>query len=207
MEESIALVKYEKLSTKEKLIMYFLIYSFIGWVLESFYAVLVLGHFVKRGFLFGPICPIYGFGAVIFILIFDGLKGHNLKKFFISMIVFSMFEFAASWILELVFNLRWWDYSNAMFNIQGRICLSFSIVWGLAGIIFSNYLHPFIEKKTEKFLQKIAFPIQRATIYALASVLVVDFILSLKLYLLSVSKVNIFTIVLFLSLTNSSKQP
>ena len=178
MEESLALVKYEKLSTKEKLVMYFLIYSFLGWVLESFYAVLVLGHFVKRGFLFGPICPIYGFGAVMFILIFDGLKGHNVKKFFISMLVFSIFEFVASWILEMIFHLRWWDYSDAMFNIQGRICLSFSIVWGLAGIIFSNYLHPFIEKKTEKLLQKIAFPMQRATIYALASVLVVDFILS-----------------------------
>ena len=178
MEESLALIKYEKLSTKDKLIMYFLIYSFLGWVMESFYAVLVLGHFVKRGFLFGPICPIYGFGAVIFILIFDGLKGHNVKKFFISMIVFSIFEFAASWILEMVFHLRWWDYSDAMFNIEGRICLSFSIVWGLAGIIFSNYLHPFIERKTEKLLQKISIPIQRATIYALASVLVVDFILS-----------------------------
>lgn len=178
MEESLALVKYEKLSTKDKLIMYFLIYSFLGWVLESFYAVLVLGHFVKRGFLFGPICPIYGFGAVIFILIFDGLKGHNVKKFFISMIVFSIFEFVASWILEMVFHLRWWDYSDAIFNIQGRICLSFSIVWGIAGVVFSNFLHPFIEKITEKILQKIAFPIQKATIYALSSVLIVDFVLS-----------------------------
>ena len=173
-----ALVKYEKLSTKDKLIMYFLIYSFLGWVLESFYAVLVLGHFVKRGFLFGPICPIYGFGAVIFILIFDGLKGYNVKKFFISMIVFSIFEFVASWILEMVFHLRWWDYSDAIFNIQGRICLSFSIVWGIAGVVFSNFLHPFIEKITEKILQKIAFPIQKATIYALSSVLIVDFVLS-----------------------------
>ena len=178
MEESFALNKYEKLSPQDKLITYFLIYSFLGWVLETFYAVLVLGHFVKRGFLFGPICPIYGFGAVIFILIFDGLKGHNVKKFFISMIVFSIFEFVASCILEMVFHLRWWDYSDAMFNIQGRICLSFSIVWGLAGVVFSNYLHPFIEKNTEKLLQKISFPIQRAIIYALASVLIVDFVLS-----------------------------
>ena len=178
LEESLALIKYEKLSTKDKLIMYFLIYSFLGWILESFYAVLVLGHFVKRGFLFGPICPIYGFGAVIFILIFDGLKGHNVKKFFISMIVFSIFEFVASWILEMIFHLRWWDYSDAMFNIQGRICLNFSIVWGIAGVVFSNFLHPFIEKNVEKILQKIAFPMQKATIYALASVLIVDFVLS-----------------------------
>ena len=183
MEESLALVKYEELSTKEKLIMYFLIYAFLGWVLETFYGILVLGHFVKRGFLFGPLCPIYGFGAVIFILIFDGLKGHNVKKFFISMIVFSIFEFVASWILEMVFNLRWWDYSDAMFNIQGRICLSFSILWGLAGIIFSNFLHPFIEKKTQIILQKIAFPMQRVIIYTLASVLVTDFILSCVKYI------------------------
>ena len=178
MEESLALIKYEKLSTKDKLIMYFLIYSFLGWIFETFYAILVLGHFVKRGFLFGPICPIYGFGAVIFILIFDGLKGHNVKKFLISMIVFSVFEFVASWILEMVFHLRWWDYSDAMFNIQGRICLSFSLVWGFAGIIFSNYLHPFIEKKMEKVLQKFTIPIQKATIYSFASVLIIDFIFS-----------------------------
>ncbi len=178
MEESLALIKYEKLSTKDKLIMYFLIYSFLGWVFETFYAILVLGHFVKRGFLFGPICPIYGFGAVIFILIFDGLKGHNMKKFLISMIVFSVFEFLASWILEIVFHQRWWDYSDAMFNIGGRICLSFSIVWGLAGVIFSNFLHPFMEKKAEKILNKIPINVQRATIYSLASVLIVDFVLS-----------------------------
>lgn len=183
MEESLALIKYEKLSTKDKLIMYFLIYSFLGWLLETFYGILVLGHFVKRGFLFGPLCPIYGFGAVIFILIFDGLKGHNLKKFIISMIVFSLFEFVASWILEIVFHLRWWDYSNAIFNIQGRICLSFSIVWGLSGIIFSNYLHPFIEKTIERSLQKVELPIKRAIIYSLASVLIVDFILSCIKYI------------------------
>ena len=178
LEESLALIKYEKLSTKDKLIMYFLIYSFLGWCLETIYGIAVLGHFVKRGFLLGPICPIYGFGAVIFILIFDGLKGHNIKKFIVSMLVFSVFEFLASWILELVFHQRWWDYSNEMFNIGGRICLSFSNLWGFAGIIFSNYLHPFIEKYTKKSLQKIAIPGQRAAIYALASVLVVDFILS-----------------------------
>ena len=101
-----------------------------------------------------------------------------MKKFLISMIVFSIFEFAASWILEMVFHLRWWDYSDAMFNIQGRICLSFSIVWGLAGLVFSNFLHPFIKRKTEKLLERIAFPIQRMTIYTLASVLIIDFVLS-----------------------------
>ncbi len=178
MEESLALIKYEKLSTKDKLIMYFLIYSFIGWILETFYGMLTLGKFVKRGFLFGPICPIYGFGAIIFILIFDEQKGHNLKKFFISMIVFSIFEFVASWILEMIFHLRWWDYSNAIFNIQGRICLSFSIVWGIAGVVFSNYLHPFIEKNVDKILQKISVSMQKITIYSLSFVLIVDFVLS-----------------------------
>lgn len=177
MEESLALVEYKRLSTKEKLVLYFLIYSCIGWLLETFYGFLVLGHFVKRGFLFGPICPIYGFGAIIFILIFDGLKGHNMKKFIISMIVFSIFEFSASWLLEMFFHLRWWDYSSAMFNLQGRICLSFSIVWGLSGVIFSNFLHPFIKKKTENILEKIAFPLQRMTIYTLLFVLIIDTVL------------------------------
>lgn len=178
MEESLALIRYERLSTKDKLIMFFLIYSFLGWFFETIYGFIVLGHFVKRGFLFGPVCPIYGFGAVIFILLFDGVKGHNVRKFFISMLIFTVFEFLASWILEIVFHLRWWDYSDAMFNIQGRICLSFSIVWGASGIIFSNYVHPYLEKGIDKLLQKVDFAIQKPIIYTLLFILISDFILS-----------------------------
>ena len=77
MDESLALIRYEKLSTKEKMILYFFIYAFIGWCLETIYALMVFGYFVKRGFLFGPICPIYGFGAVLLITMLEKVKNKN----------------------------------------------------------------------------------------------------------------------------------
>lgn len=150
----------------------------MGWCLETIYAIAVLGHFVKRGFLFGPICPIYGFGAILLILTLKNVKGKNITKFLVAMIAFSIFEFIASWILEILFHQRWWDYSNAFLNIQGRVCLSFSIVWGIIGVLFINYLHPFVEKQTEKLLRKISFPLQRTMIYLLTIILIVDVVFS-----------------------------
>ena len=184
MEESIALVKYEKLSTKEKLIMYFLIYSFIGWVLESFYAVLVLGHFVKRGFLFGPICPIYGYGALMLIYFLGRYRKNNLKLFFYAAILFSAFEYVTSYVLDALFGMHWWDYSNDYFNLNGRITLSFSIAWGIIAILFVNHVYPFFKKKLNIILAKISYKVKTCIIYILSSVFVIDTIASCIKYLL-----------------------
>ena len=74
---------------------------------------------------------------------------------FILNLAFSIFEFAASWILEIIFHQRWWDYSDAILNIQGRICITFSLLWGFIGVIFSNIIHPFVEKHINKLFYKI----------------------------------------------------
>lgn len=178
MKENLSLIKYKELTTKEKLILYFLLYAFIGWCLETFYAFTVHGHFVKRGFLYGPICPIYGFGAVLLLINLGNVKKNNFIKFVIAMVAFSIFEFIASWILELIFHQRWWDYSDAMFNIQGRICLSFSILWGFFGLIFINLIHPFVKKYTEKIVKKNNLNMQRTILYSIVVVFIVDVILS-----------------------------
>lgn len=178
MKENLSLIKYKELTTKEKLILYFLLYAFIGWCLETFYAFTVHGHFVKRGFLYGPICPIYGFGAVLLLINLWNVKKNNFIKFVIAMVAFSIFEFIASWILELIFHQRWWDYSDAMFNIQGRICLSFSILWGFFGLIFINLIHPFVKKHTEKIVKKNNLNMQRTILYSIVVVFIVDVILS-----------------------------
>lgn len=94
------------------------------------------------------------------------------------MVAFSIFEFIASWILELIFHQRWWDYSDAMFNIQGRICLSFSILWGFFGLIFINLIHPFVKKHTEKIVKKNNLNMQRTILYSIVVVFIVDVILS-----------------------------
>lgn len=178
-----ALVKYEKLSTKEKIILYFLLYAFLGWCLETVYAFMVFGHFVKRGFLFGPICPIYGFGSVLLMVNLDKIKKNNWLKFLVAMVLFSVFEFIASWILEILFHQRWWDYSDAFFNIQGRICLTFSLLWGVIGLLFSNLIHPYVEKNMNKILSKLPFKIQKTLLYIGSIIFIVDEIMSIIKYL------------------------
>lgn len=179
LDKAVSIVKYEKLSTKEKIILYFLLYAFIGWCLETIYAFMVFGHFVKRGFLYGPICPIYGFGAILLIANLKNIKGNNFVKFIVAMVLFSVFEFAASLILEELFHQRWWDYTNEFMNIQGRICLGFSILWGLFGVIFINYVHPWVKKQTTKILQHIPIKTQRIIIYSLGLVFIIDEIFSI----------------------------
>ena len=170
MDTNTELVKREKLSDMQETILYFILYSFLGWCLETFYAFMVHGHFVKRGFLFGPMCPIYGFGAILLIFNLKKIKGNNLKKFFIAMIVFSAFEFIASFILEAIFH-------------QGRICLAFSIIWGLAGVLFVNNIHPFIEKRVDRLLRHIPFNLQKIMLMGLLFVFLLDEMLSIVSYL------------------------
>lgn len=119
------------LSKFQKTIIYFIIYAFIGWICEEILCVVSTHEFVKRGFLFGPICPIYGYGALILILFFKDYKKHPIKLFFSATIIFSLFEYITDFFLQALFANRWWDYTGQFLNLNGRITLSFSIVWGI----------------------------------------------------------------------------
>ena len=110
----------------------FFIYSFLGWCTEVSYAALVTGKFVNRGFLNGPVCPVYGFGVVIVLSILVPLKGNLLVLFIGSVVLTSLLEWLTGFLLEKIFHQRWWDYSDQPFNIGGYICLRFSIAWGFA---------------------------------------------------------------------------
>ena len=183
LNENVALRKYEKLSSKERIILYFFIYSFFGWCLETIYAFMVFGHFVKRGFLYGPICPIYGFGAVLLIINLEKIKGNNFVKFLVAMIIFSLFEFLASWILETLFNQRWWDYSDQFMNLQGRICIIFSLLWGTIGVLFSNTIHPFIDKQIKKILYAKPIKFQKIILYNIIFIFMIDELFSIISYI------------------------
>ena len=113
------------------LLLYFIMYAFLGWIMETGYAFYVHGYFVKRGFLFGPICPIYGFGAVILYCFFSKYKNNNIKLFFLSAIICSFFEYIAGFALEALFCERWWDYTGEFLNLNGRISIFYSFVWGV----------------------------------------------------------------------------
>lgn len=172
-----------KLSNAQKAILYFFIYSFLGWSLEVIFAMYVERRFVNRGFLFGPICPIYGIGALILIGCLRNVNGNRILKFIIAVVAFSVFEYIASYILEVLFNKRWWDYSNDILNLQGRISILYSFVWGILGILFTEKLHPFIRKKVEKVSLSIPKTTQKIVINTLIVIFVVDEIFSILAYL------------------------
>ena len=117
-----------------ELLCFFVIYSVLGWCLEVCFCTINTGQFVNRGFLNGPVCPIYGFGMVIVLVALTPLA-HSLPVLFVGgALLTSALELAAGWILKKVFHTSWWDYSDVPFNLGGYICLKFSLAWGV-GIV------------------------------------------------------------------------
>ncbi len=166
------------------LLLYFFIYAFIGWLLETFYALSTLGHFVKRGFLYGPLCPIYGWGAIILISGLKKYKSNSFKLFFYSAIVFSVFEYFAGFALDALFSAKWWDYTNDFMNLNGRISIFYSFAWGIIALIFINHIHPFIEKNVNKITKKIPDIVQQLFINVAVVIWIIDTILSCVRYLM-----------------------
>ncbi|MGO5060231.1 putative ABC transporter permease [Lawsonibacter sp. LCP25S3_F5] len=123
----------------------FFVYAFLGWCTEVSYAALRTGKFVNRGFLNGPVCPIYGCGVVVVLVGLTPLKGNFVLLFLGSVVLTSVLELATGFVLEKLFRQRWWDYSDKPFNLGGYICLEFSIMWGFACLFVVDILHPSIE--------------------------------------------------------------
>lgn len=129
----------------------FIIFSFVGWVYECTYCTCKGGHWQNRGFLYGPICPIYGSGVVAALVVFKYLpipmsgSGYSIWQIFLICAVGSaIIEYVTSWVLELLFHARWWDYSTVPLNINGRVSLPTTCGFGLAGIVVVRYLFPFL---------------------------------------------------------------
>lgn len=133
-----------------EVIFIFVIYSFVGWVLESVYKSVLQKKIVNSGFLIGPFCPIYGYGAIIMYYCLIGLKNDIFLLFISSFVILSIWEYIVGWLLEIVFKTKYWDYSNKFLNIGGRVCLLNSIFWGVLGVLFIKLIHPFICNITEK---------------------------------------------------------
>lgn len=139
------------------LITYLIIYSLAGWLLESIYKTIYMKEFVNSGFLIGPYCPIYGFGAIIMLLTLSFLKEKPVLLFLASFFILTCWEYLVGLFLEKAFKTKYWDYSNIKFNIHGRVCLKNSIYWGILGLIFIEILHPFIETQINKVPINILF--------------------------------------------------
>ncbi len=180
MEEEV--VEKKRLNENQKTVLYFFIYSFLGWILETIFCLVTLGVFTKRGFLYGPVCPMYGFAAVGMIQLLKNVKTNTLGKFGICMIVFTVFEYIVAVLLESLFGLRWWDYSNEVLNFQGRVSLPYSIAWGIVGVIFVDKIHPTVKRKTQKIEEQIPNKILVAFMYTSIAIILIDFIASIIKY-------------------------
>ena len=176
--------KNKKLPRVYLYFLYFLIFAVVGWLLETCFSFYTLGHFTKRGFLFGPLCPIYGWGALILIIFFSTYKKHNLKLFIYAAIIFSIFEYLVSFGMEAMFSLKWWDYTDEVLNLNGRISIFYSFAWGIIAILFINFVYPFFKKKVNIVLSKIPYRAQTIIVYALGLIFISDTVLSCIKYLL-----------------------
>lgn len=127
-----------------KILTYFFIYSFLGWCIESVFKSICERKLVNSGFLFGPLCPIYGCGAIIMYIFLEDVKSKPFITFCLGFVVLSLWEYIVGVFLEKVFHKKYWDYSNNKFNLQGRVCLLNSIFWGILGVLFIDIIHPFV---------------------------------------------------------------
>lgn len=157
-------------------IVLFFIYSFLGWILESVYCSIHEKHIVNRGFLFGPLCPIYGFGSLLLLVALTPAVSQPLLVFAISFILTSLLEYVVSFLLEVLFKKSWWDYSHMPLNINGRVWLPFSLVWGGLAMLLLYVVHPFFHGLLGQLSESTVFVI---AIVALV-LLVADIIFSVR---------------------------
>lgn len=124
--------------------LYFTAYSILGWACETFYCSVGNRKFVNRGFLNGPVCPVYGFGAVLVILLLQSTEKNLVALFLSGMMVTTVLKYLTSVLLEKLFHMKWWDYSRYKFQINGRVCLLNSLMFGGLSVILMRVLHPWI---------------------------------------------------------------
>lgn len=140
-----------------RILAYFIIYSVFGFVVETLYGAMTKGVIESRqSFLYGPFCSIYGLGAVIMIIFLQYFKKNNNTLFWGGFLIGSVTEYLVSLIGELILNVKWWDYSNMPLNIDGRICVFFSIFWGLLAIYLMTYINPKIDRLIERVKKKFS---------------------------------------------------
>lgn len=154
---------------------YFIIYSIAGWILESVYRSYREKKIINTGFLNGPLCPIYGIGAIIMFLFLSQFSNNIIILFTVSLIGMSLWEYLVGYLLEKIFKTKYWDYSDHKINIKGRVCLSNSICWGILGVLFVKYIHPFVEKE----LQFVNPTILKIVIGVISIIFIIDTIESI----------------------------
>ncbi len=140
-----------------RMFLWLMIYSFIGWVYESTLCSITAKSPVNRGFLNGPVCPVYGFGALIVILTLEDQADHLLVLFLSSILLTGVLEYVTSWALEYFFKAKLWDYSKWPFNIGGRVCLYGALVFGTLSVLVVRVVHPVIRGFVDQFSPPVLY--------------------------------------------------
>ena len=158
-----------------KLIAYIIIYSIVGFFVETAFGIVTKGVIESRSnFLYGPFCLIYGVGAVVMILFLKYFDKNNNTLFWGGFIIGSLTEYVISYLGEIFFHVVWWDYSQMPVNLNGRICVYYSIFWGLLAIYLVSYINP----KIDKFIVFLKSKFKLKTIKKVIIVFVVFLILN-----------------------------
>lgn len=158
------------------LFLLFIIYSVIGWISEVVYCSILDHKLVNRGFLHGPLCPVYGFGGLLVIFLLKPYSGNIVYLFIMAVVLASILEYITGWALETIFATKWWDYSRYRFNLHGRICVRNSLMFGLMSVVGVLFVHPFVLSS----VGQIPFDVQTVLAFILAVALLIDFALTLK---------------------------
>ena len=175
--------------TLYQILWYFVIYSFIGWCVEVVFHAMKAHRLVNRGFLNGPVCPVYGFGVVLVFaaihIIVDGSGGSIqdvsvIILYPIGVVLTTAVELLGGYMLDKSFHARWWNYSNEKYNFRGYICLKFSLLWGVGVVFLVKFAHPFIDRATVRFLP---YTVGILTILALIAAYFADFVVSVLIML------------------------
>ena len=127
----------------------FFVYGFFGWCAEVAFAACKQRKFVNRGFLNGPICPIYGVGVTMVVFCLNPLKDNLLMLYLVSIVLVTVLEGVTGFAMDKIFHNKWWDYSEMPFNIGGYVCLLFSLIWGVACVLIVDLLNPPIFRALE----------------------------------------------------------
>lgn len=141
----------DKKITLKQIIWYSIIFSIFGLIIETLFCYLTTGVLESRkGLIWGPFCPVYGVGATILIILLDKYKNNSIKLFLIGSIAGNIIEYGLSYLLEAMYGTRFWDYSYLDWNLNGRICIKYSIFWGILAILLIKLIKPQIDKIINK---------------------------------------------------------
>lgn len=163
------------------LFLYFMIYAFLGWCMETVYCSICERRLVPRGFLFGPICPIYGVGVLMMICWFAPFMGNPLLFYVVATVCMSAWEYFVGWFLEVTTHIKYWDYSKFKFNLKGRICLWVCLTWGALAYVILFWVHPAVSQ----LVLKVPPMIRYISAIVLAVILIADTVTTIRKLALS----------------------